>query len=304
MPSNFRNGVLSRGMPTESILSKGDVYHVDSGHANADDGNEGKNPNQPLATLDAAIGKCTANNGDIILASEGHAENITLIDSIDVDVAGVTIIGLGSGNDMPTFSATAAAGSLQVNAASVTLINLKFVANFAGGVTFAINLLAAADYCTMEGLIFRDTTTDKEYLKHLQIADTVTDLVVRRCSFVGLAGTMTNSIFFVGVVTDGLIEDCYFFVDSSDDVIDALTSAAVNLVVRHCVVINADTGAAGYCLRHHANGTGVAYRNIFAYNKDDADISAGAAAWWIENYASNTIAESGRLDPTTSHAIP
>ncbi len=74
--------------------------------------------------------------------------------------------------------------------------------------------------------------------------------------------------------------------------------------MRRNVIINADTDAAGYCLRYKSDGTGTAYGNFFAYNKVDAEISVGAAAWWFDNKASNTIAESGLLDPSTAHAIP
>ncbi len=72
---------------------------------------------------------------------------------------------------------------------------------------------------------------------------------------------MTNSILFAGTSADCVIEDSYIFVDSADDVIDHLAGASVNLVVRRNVVINADTGAAGYCLRYKSDGTGVAYDN-------------------------------------------
>lgn len=307
MPTNFPTGLLSRGVPLLGYgipATKGDVYHVDSGHTNADDDNAGANPNQPLATLDAAVGKCTANNGDIILVSEGHAENITAATGINCDVAGITIIGLGRGNDLPTISFTAAAGSITVGAASVAIHNIKLVANFAGGVTAGITVAAAGDYCTLDGIVFRDTSATKEFLLHVSVATTVTDLVIRNCSGVTLAGSMTNSILFAGTSTDCVIEDNYLFVDSSDDVIDHLAGASVNLVVRRNVIVNADTGAAGYCVRYKSDGTGVCYRNLFGYDKVDAEIGIGAAAWWFENYGSNTIAESGLLDPATSHAIP
>jgi len=298
---------MSRGVPVEGggiPATKGDVYHVDSGHENADDDNAGTNPNYPLATLDAGIGKCTANNGDIVLVSEGHAENITTATGINCDIAGITIIGLGRGNDLPTISFTAAAGSITIGAASVALYNIKLVANFETGVTAGITVAAAGDYCILDGLVFRDTSATFEFLLHVSVATTVTDLVIRNCSFVTLAGSLTNSILFAGTSSDCVIEDNYMFVDSSDDVIDHLTGASVNLVIRRNVIANADTDAAGYCVRYKSDGTGVCHHNLFAYAKVDAEIGVGAAAWWFENYGSNTIAESGLLDPTTAHAIP
>ncbi len=97
------------------------------------DGNSGENPEEPLATLDYAIGKCTASNGDIIIAKEGHAETLTTTAALDV--AGVTIIGLGSGDARPTFTVNAAINGLLVTAANARIYNLKFVTGASYGIT-------------------------------------------------------------------------------------------------------------------------------------------------------------------------
>jgi hypothetical protein len=289
---------------SEIEAQPGNVFFVHSGTGTDSEG-YGQGPDSPVATIDYAIGLCTASKGDVIYVLPGHAENITTATGINCDVAGVSIIGLGKGNLKPTVTATAAAGSVTVAAANVTLKNLRLVSNFATGCTSALTVAATGDGLTLDGIECRDGAANKEWLIHVSVATTVTDMLITRCSFVGLTGeSMTNSILFAGTSTDCVIEDSYFFVDSSDDVIDHLTGASVNLTVRRCVVINADTDAAGYCLRYKSDGTGIAHDNRFAYNKIDAEVSVGAAAWWIENYASNTIAQSGLLDPATSHAIP
>lgn len=291
------------GMPVDtSIPPRAACFFVHSGSGNAS--YDGLTPERALATIDAAIGKCTASRGDTIFVLPGHAENIATATAINCDVAGITIVGLGQGNLIPTISTTAAAGSITIGAANVTLRNLRLLAAFETGTTTMITIAAAGDGCTLDGLQFRDTSATFEALIHVSVATTVTDLLIKNCSFVTAAGSLTNSILFAGTSTDVVIEDNYFFVDSSDDVIDHLAAASVNLVIRRNVIINADTGAAGYCVRYKSDGTGVCHDNRFAYNKVDAEISIGAAAWWFNNYASNTIAESGLLDPSTAHAIP
>ncbi|MCR4340841.1 MAG: hypothetical protein NUW01_13255, partial [Gemmatimonadaceae bacterium] len=105
--TNFPNGISSYGVPVLGAgggipAIKGDVYHVDSGNTNADDDNAGTNPSHPLATIDAAVGKCTANNGDLILVAEGHSETLTA--AITADIAGITIWGLGWGNNRPALT--------------------------------------------------------------------------------------------------------------------------------------------------------------------------------------------------------
>jgi pectate lyase len=283
----------------------GAIYFVDSGNTAASDSDGyGQNPDAPFATLDYAIGKCTASNGDVIYVMPGHAENLTAATSVDADVAGISIVGLGWGSLKPTFSTTAAAGSITVGAANVTIENIRLVANFATGTTTGMTLEAAADNCTLRNIDFRDTSAANEFLIHISVATTVTDLLIEGCTFFTAAGTMSGSVVFAGSSTNTRIKDSIWYVDSSDSVIDHQTTAAVNFWMENSVVINVDTGAAGYCVELKTASTGCVHDCRFGYNKNDAEVSLGDAVWWFENYASNTIAESGLLDPATAHAIP
>ena len=139
MPTNFPSGIQSRGVPVEGyggvgspMFSMGNVYHVDSGADTADNDNAGTNPKQPLATLDGAIGKCTANNGDVILLHPGHAETISAAAAITFDVAGVTVMGMSVGNSRPTITLDSAASTdIDVTAADVQIHNVIFSMNYA-----------------------------------------------------------------------------------------------------------------------------------------------------------------------------
>jgi len=283
----------------------GSIFWVGSAVSGASDSaGYGRNPDAPFATIDYAVGKCTASAGDVIFVLPGHTEDLATATACAVDVAGVSIIGLGSGRLMPTLSTTAAAGCVAISAANVTIKNIKLLANFATGTTNMMTLSTAADGCTLDGLKFRDTSATNEALVHIAVATTVTDLVIRGCSFVTAAGSMTGSVVFAGSSTDCVIEDSVWYVDSSDSVIDHQTTAAVNILLRRNAVVNVDDGAAGYCVELKTGSTGIAQDNRFGYGKVDAEVAVGDAVWWFENYASNTIAESGLLDPSTSHAIP
>ena len=106
--------IIDRG-----AFPSGSVFWVDSGNSAASDSaGFGQNPDAPFATIDYAIGKCTASAGDVIFVMPGHTENLTLATSCAVDVVGVSIIGLGSGTLMPTLSTTAAAGCVAISASS------------------------------------------------------------------------------------------------------------------------------------------------------------------------------------------
>ncbi|MDP2950172.1 MAG: hypothetical protein Q8P22_11610 [Chloroflexota bacterium] len=199
MSTNFPNGLRSRGVPLPSggiPPTGGDVFHGDSGHAQASDTHTGKNPNHPLATIDNAVGKCAANNGDQIWVYPGHNEAVIAAAGLDLDVAGITIIFLGNDADRAkiTFS-TADSADMDVDAADITLINPRFVAGIdaltgpidvnaarfkmynvlvedAAGIA-AIDWLvadAAADDLLIDGWDYRVSTTGTQKQSNIQIA--------------------------------------------------------------------------------------------------------------------------------------
>lgn len=123
-PNGFANGVNIRGLPVLNSYP-GDVFWVDSGSGS--DGNKGSF-DRPFASLDFAVGKCTANNGDVIMVKPGHSETLSSAGALDLDVAGITVVGMGNGEDRPQFTFdTAITADMDVDAANITLVNLVFV---------------------------------------------------------------------------------------------------------------------------------------------------------------------------------
>ena len=282
------------------------VWFVDANHAavGSTEG-YGHHPDKPLASLALAYSLDILEAGDVVYAMPGHAENLAAADAIAADIAGITVIGIGSGTLIPTLTATVAAGEIEVSAANIKFKHLRLTAGFTGGCTAAFDIAAGGDGFELEDIQFRDTSATKEWLIHVKIATTVTDGKIHKCSMNGLiGGDMTNSILFAGSSTDVVIEGNDFYVDSSDDVIDHLAAAGVNLQVTRNRIYNADAAVAGYCFRAHSSTTGFVTDNRFGYDKVDAEMGLAAGMFWAENYATNTIAQSGLLDPVTSHAIP
>ncbi len=77
----------------------GDIFFVHSG-TGTDGAGYGQNPDSPVATIDYAIGLCTDSKGDVIYVMPGHNEGLGNA-QIAVDVAGISIIGLGRGSAAP-----------------------------------------------------------------------------------------------------------------------------------------------------------------------------------------------------------
>ena len=95
--ANFADGIIIRGMPLLSLYP-GNVYWVDS---NGGGGSKGTF-NHPVTTLSAAHDLVTSDNGDIIALKPGHAETYTA--TVDYSKNGFAVIGLGFGDNRPTFT--------------------------------------------------------------------------------------------------------------------------------------------------------------------------------------------------------
>lgn len=124
-PQGFSNGVTVRGVPLLNTYG-GNVFWVDSGAGS--NGNKGTF-DRPFSTIDYAVGRCTANNGDIIMAKPGHTETVTAAAGLDLDVAGITIVFMGNDNDRARVNFTTVVGAdMDVDAADITLVNPRFTA--------------------------------------------------------------------------------------------------------------------------------------------------------------------------------
>ena len=159
-PGGFNN-VTIRGIPlTQS--HPGQVFWLSNatptlpGQVAGSDGNPGTF-NAPFSTLDYAIGRCTANRGDIIFIKPGHAETISSATALAFDVAGVAIIGTGIGTKRPTFTFdTANTATIAVSADNMSVLNCSFVGNFLSIV--AAFTVGAAAYFTVDNCSFTDTS--------------------------------------------------------------------------------------------------------------------------------------------------
>lgn len=145
-PNGFSNGVAIRGMPL-SVSHPGKVFWVYNGTSLLTGQRAGSNGNKgtfndPFSTIDYAIGQCVANRGDIIFVKPGHAEAVT-VSSIACDVAGVSIIGIGSGAMKPTLTFGATDSRINVTAANCTWQNFRWTAGIGDVVTAVLHATAA-----------------------------------------------------------------------------------------------------------------------------------------------------------------
>ena len=210
------------------LFEPGNQFFVDSG--TGADTNDGLTWGSALATVDAAIGKCTANNGDIIWIAPGHTETWTTTGAkLVADIAGVRIVGLGQGADRPTFSFGHTGTTWTISAASVTLANLLLVSAVDSITTFGT--ISGAD-CTLLDIETRDTT-DVEVIDAFIV--TGDRLIVERHFHNGYTGGNANArVFKMTGVDNALFDRCRFMTKVTTAVINFSGTACTNIVVKEC----------------------------------------------------------------------
>ena len=236
----FPHGVSSFGMPVIGAgpyVTTGNVFFVDSGATNASDGNAGTSPDKALATIDAAVGKCTANNGDIIFVMPGHVDTISTATSLVVDVAGVQIIGLGVGKTRPILDFTATAGSVELDAANCRLSNFVLRANVSA-VVVAVNV--DANDIEIDHIQTTFDATGDDFITILDI-DAVDDTYVHDCNFVTELTAGADEAIRLDTATRARIVDCRFFGQWAVAAIVAEGALSAGIEMNNLIIYNADT---------------------------------------------------------------
>lgn len=232
-PGGFANGVTIRGVPLLTAYP-GNVFWVDSGAGS--DGNKGTF-DRPFSTIDYAIGRCTANNGDIVMVKPGHTETVIAAAGLDLDIAGVAIIGMGAGSDRPTINfTTATTADMDVDAANITMYNILF--------TGGIDALAApidvnaADFSLIK-CEWRDVTGQAT---DVVLADANADrLYIDEYFHNGAAGAGANSAIALVGMDNPVIQNFKLVGNFAVGAIDCRTTAVVDLDVH-----------TGYCWNKNA----------------------------------------------------
>lgn len=247
--ANMSGPLNVSGVPTLGMgqVFGGTVFWVSSATgSDTNDGVRGRTRELPFATIDYAVGICTASKGDVIYVLPGHTETISAANGIDADVAGIYIIGLGQGTNKPVITlGTATTATLRVNANNVTIRNLRFVNAID---SLAMFISDAAEYTTIEDCEFITSST-LEAVSFIQKTTTKDYLTVRRCRFeqpTDPAGTDggagTGGIYLVDSEYI-LVQDCHFVGNFETACIHNRTTACKYLVVERCYMYQALSGA-------------------------------------------------------------
>ena len=286
------------GLYKDAGLYPGNVRFVGSTATNAVDSTSGGYmPDVPYATLDYAIGQMTASNGDVIYVLPGHAETISAAAGLDLDVAGITIIGLGVGSLQPTISSgTTTTATVEIAEANITVKNIKFISAIAD-LAVGLDIKGKGDGALIEDCFFTDGSSVLEMVIALTIEAGAHDVTIKNNRFFTVVGGgCAEAIQIEGAVTNLRITGNQILGDFSGAAVDGATAAAVNIIVADNRINNADASA-GLGINLHAATTGLVYSNYVLNAKNTVAGIIAAACMVTGNYGSNAAGAQGILVP-------
>lgn len=239
----------------------GDVWYVNSATGTNAAG-YGRSPESPLASLAYFFSsdKPTASNGDVVFLMPGHAETVSAAAGIVADIAGVRVVGLGTGTNQPkiTFD-TIVTADLDVDAANITFENIHFTANFAD-ITAAIDV--NAQFCTIRGCRFSETAVNMNCVIWILGGSTTTSsgLRVEDCEVNDADAANTHFVSLPGTDVGNVIRRNYIYGDFGTAAIGAAGNV-VNLQVHWNTIYNAATDNDS-CINIATAGTGYISYNM------------------------------------------
>ena len=235
-PRGFASGFSARNLPLFETFA-GNVFWVSSTRG-ADTGKGTRD--KPFATIAyvvaSANNKVVANNGDVVMAMPGHAETISAAAGIAMNVAGVSVIGVGTGTSRPTITwSTSTAATWAITAADAYLENLVCVGNISNVVA---GITTTKKGTWLNNVEFQNAGTNLDFLTPIKALGTTTadndDLRVENCRWVTIDADDLEFIEINGTLSR--------FVCNNNFVYNAGTASPHILVATGKLLLQADIG--------------------------------------------------------------
>lgn len=281
-------------------FTTGNIFFVDSGQTTTggDTVGHGQNPDAPFLTLDYAVGQCTANNGDHIFLMPGHADTCSSAADIDLDVAGITIVGIGHGSDQPTITVdTVNTADIDIGAANVTVENVHFIANVQD-IAAAIDV--NADDFTVRNCRFKDSSGTLNAKIWIQDASGTTSdrITVENCWADCFGTANTHFINFAGTGDGHMIRNNILFGDWATLCVGGAGVVTLCSIIGNYIyniVSTADT-----CINMASTATGICADNRCCGGHATDGVVPGDLGS-LENYYEDAEADtSGSLEPAVT----
>lgn len=282
----------------------GTVWFVNSA-SGSDATGYGRRPDSPFATLAYAFSSDSVTSGDVVYVMPGHAETVNAAGDITMDIAGVTVVGLGRGSSRPTFTyATDTASTWLITAANVTVRNVLITCTGTIDVANAITITGAD--VSLVDVDVRDSAATSQFADPIIVSTGADRCRLERVRvFSHASGDAAQSaILLSAAVVDVEIIDHYSDGLFATGNIES-TAAALNTVIKNAVTRQRHaTRDAGINL--HASNTGFVLAPRVWSATNDADgfnlAIVAAAASVFDPLVVNLAGERGGAWGTASAA--
>jgi len=239
------------------------VFYVRSTTGSNTLGNDqGLSYSKPWATIDYAINQCTASEGDVIVVLPYHAETIAAADGFDADIAGISIIGIGIGEAMPTLTFSAVGSTVAIGADDVTVKNIRFLAGITD-VVKAIAVEAGGDNFLLLNCEFpAPATTTVEFLDAIDLIAAADGVKIIGNTYWGAGTSLANHFIDAGNGVNTRLEVIDNFI-WGNFAVSAIWSNDIDLLARiEGNTINNLT-AGQHAVEYSTTATGVIKDNLF-----------------------------------------
>lgn len=300
-PGGFKHGINIRGVPM-SLTHPGEVFWVDE---NASSPGRGTFQN-PDTSIDTSIGRCVSGRGDVIMVKPGHVENISAAAAMTCDVAGVSIVGLGTGNDQACIVFdTADTADIDVSAENVSFVNMWFLANYAN-VDGAIDVTADGDYLTIQNCRVSASSNALDFEEFLNLAAGAHNFAFLYNDVELLEGTNAESLVFAAGDSDSMrVIGNNIVMEASASIfdIDAAAIATNGPIFRDNFMVNL-TNAADFCVEIQATTVAYFIGERYGCAGGAEPVNDGSASFFIDCIGVDAVAVQGIAFPKATPAWP
>lgn len=258
------------------------VCNATTGNSNS---NSGFDPAAPLATIDYAMGLCTAGKGDVIVVLPGHIESVPTASAITCDVAGVAIIGIGFGRNRPRLNwTTATSATVVISAANVTWAN--FVFDLTGIDAVATGFTISGADCTIADCEFEVADSGGQAVLGITTTAGADRLTLTRNNFHGSADAGNTSVLsIVGGDNIRIIDNDFIAASgASAGVIANATTDSTNLIIHNNRIANR-TASSTKAIVLTSSSTGFITNNRISILSGTAPLTAAAMNVAGNNYS-------------------
>lgn len=274
----------------------GNIWFVRCAPVGTDAVGWGMSPDSPFASIDYAVAQCVDNQGDVIYCLPGHNEVLAAAGDLDLDVIGISIIGIGEGVTQPTITlGTVNTVDVDIDAASVTIENMHFYAAVAG-IVAAIDV-NASDFTLRNCRFDCDAACNAAIWVQDAAAMGSHAITIENCTVYD-GGANTHFVNFAGTGNRHIVRD--------NTLVGLWATAAIGgagvitqATIANNRISNSDA-TADNCLNFAALATGLLVNNRASNGAAAANQITAAAMVKCENYGAIIADSSGRLEPVAT----